>query len=156
MVPGGELEHGAECDKGVNVSNTQGGRLAGDVQNRDQRGGENIRPKKNSQLVRTKDCGQWDGIGGKCLHRGGLFDQDGTSKRPIIIYSRTGVKSLVEAACVFRRLESAHKSCQAVATLERKKSANVVTASAASETISYEIQEHKELELSFTVHNKEK
>ena len=57
MVPGGELEHGAECDKGVNVSNTQGGRLAGEVQNRDQRGGENTRPKKNSQLVRTKDCG---------------------------------------------------------------------------------------------------
>ena len=47
----------AECDKGVNVSNTQGGGLAGDVQNRDQRGGENTRPKKNSQLVRTKDCG---------------------------------------------------------------------------------------------------
>ena len=46
--------------------------------------------------------------GGKCLHRGGLFDQDGTSKRPI--YSRTGVKSPVEAACVFRRFESAHKS----------------------------------------------
>ena len=57
IVPGGELGHGAECDKGVNVSNTQGGRLAGDVQNRDQRGGENTRPKKNSQLVRTKDCG---------------------------------------------------------------------------------------------------
>ena len=56
MVPGGELEHSAECDKGVNVSNTQGGGLAGDVQNRDQRGGENTRPKKNSQLVRAKDC----------------------------------------------------------------------------------------------------
>lgn len=94
------------------------------------------------------------GIGGKCLHRGGLFDQDGTSKRPI--YSRTGVKSLVEAAYAFRRLESAHKSCQAVATLERKKSVNVVTASAASETISYEIRERKELELSFNVYNKEK
>lgn len=62
----------------------------------------------------------------------------------------------MEAACVFRRLESAHKSCQVVATLERKLSANVVTASAASETISYEIREHKELELSFTVYNKEK
>ena len=57
MVPGGELEHSAECDKGVNVSNTQGGGLAGGVQNRDQRGGENTRPQKNSQLVRTKDCG---------------------------------------------------------------------------------------------------
>ena len=56
MVPGGELEHGAECDKGVNVSNTEEGGLAGDVQNRDQRGGENTRPKKNSQLVRAKDC----------------------------------------------------------------------------------------------------
>ena len=62
----------------------------------------------------------------------------------------------MEAACVFRRLESAHKSCQAVATPERKKSANVVTASAASETISWEIRERKELELSFTVYNKEK
>ena len=62
----------------------------------------------------------------------------------------------MEAACVFRRLESAHKSCQAVATPERKKCANVVTASAASETISWEIRERKELELSFTVYNKEK
>ena len=56
----------------------------------------------------------------------------------------------METACVFRRFESAHKPCQAVATLERKKSVNVVTASAASETISYEIRERKELELSFT------
>ena len=43
-----------------------------------------------------------------------------------------------------------------MATLERKKSVNVVTASAASETISYEIRERKELELSFNVYNKEK
>ena len=57
MVPGGELEHSAECDKRVNVSNTQGGGLAGDVQNRDQQGGENTGPKKKSELVRTKDCG---------------------------------------------------------------------------------------------------
>jgi len=62
----------------------------------------------------------------------------------------------VEAACVFRQLESAHKSCQAVASLERKKSANVVRASAEGETISYESREYKELELFFTVYNKEK
>ena len=76
-------------------------------------------------------------------------------------YLREGVfmsqpESLVEAACVFRRLESAHKSFQAVASLERKKSANVVRASAGSETISYEMRERKELELSFPAHNKEK
>ena len=76
-------------------------------------------------------------------------------------YLRGGVfmsqpESLVEAACVFRRLESAHKSCQAVASLERKKSANVVRDSTGSETTSYEMRERKELELSFTVYNKEK
>ena len=64
-------------------------------------------------------------------------------------------QSLVEAAFVFRLLESAHKSYQAVASLERKKSAKAVRASAESETISYEIRERKELELSFTVYNKE-
>ena len=57
MIPGGELDHGAECDKGVNISNTEGGALTEDVQNRDQRKGENTRPKKNSQVVRAKDCG---------------------------------------------------------------------------------------------------
>ena len=27
MVPGGEHEHGGECDKGVNISNMEGGEL---------------------------------------------------------------------------------------------------------------------------------
>ena len=48
----------------------------------------NMRPKKNSQLVRAKDCGLWGGIGGKYLHRSALFVQGGTSIRPI--YSRNG------------------------------------------------------------------
>ena len=35
MVPGGELEHGVECDKRVNLSNMEGGGLEEDVQNRE-------------------------------------------------------------------------------------------------------------------------
>ena len=45
MVPGGELEHGVECDKRANFSNMEGGALAEDVQNRERekKGGENRR-----------------------------------------------------------------------------------------------------------------
>ena len=31
MVPGGEHEHGGECDKGVNISNMERGGLVEDV-----------------------------------------------------------------------------------------------------------------------------
>ena len=37
MVPSGELEHGVECDKRVNLSNMEGGGLEEDVQNRETR-----------------------------------------------------------------------------------------------------------------------
>ena len=43
MVPGGELEHGVECDKRVHFSIMEGGALEEDVQNRDKKGGENRR-----------------------------------------------------------------------------------------------------------------
>ena len=47
MVPGGELEHGVECDKRANFSNMEGGggALEEDVQNRERekKGGENRR-----------------------------------------------------------------------------------------------------------------
>jgi len=167
MVPGGKLEHGAECDKGVNISNTEGGGLAEDVQNRETSGEERTRgqrrtanwsePKTRDSAVELVENAYTEavylikmelardqfiqGLGIRDDFRGRVF-----MSQP---------ESLVEA-CVFHRLESAHKSCQAVASLERKKSANVVRASAETETISYEIQEHKELELFFTVYNEEK
>ena len=56
---------------------------------------------------------------------------------------------LVEAVCAVHRLESAHKACQVVASVEKKKSVNVVSASADSEKILSEIPELKELALLF-------
>jgi len=47
--------------------------------------------------------------------------------------------SLVETVRVVHRSESAHKACQAVAFVEKKKSVNVVSASAEREKISPEI-----------------
>ena len=41
----------------------------------------------------------------------------------------------MEAVCAVHRLESAHKVCQVVAFVEKKKSVNVVSASADSEKI---------------------
>ena len=54
--------------------------------------------------------------------------------------------SLVEAVRVVRRLESAHKACQAVPSAQNK-SANAVSGSAESEKVSSEIRELKELVL---------
>ena len=117
-------------------------------------------PEKKSQLARAKDCGKWGGIGGKYLHRGGLFVQGGTRKGPV--HSTTGLgisndlrgkvfmnqlESPVKAVCGICQLESAHRACQAVASVEKEKSVNVVSASAESENISSEIQELKELAL---------
>ena len=60
MVPRGELKHHGECDKTVNLSNTEAGGLEEDVQiERQERRREqktNMRAKMNSQLVSTKDC----------------------------------------------------------------------------------------------------
>ena len=56
-------------------------------------------------------------------------------------------ESLVKAVRVVRRLESARKACQAAPAVEKKKSVNVVSASAESEKISTEIRELKELVL---------
>ena len=55
--------------------------------------------------------------------------------------------SLVEAVRVVRRLESARKACQAVPSVEKKKSVNVVSASADGDKISSEIRELKEIVL---------
>ena len=54
----------------------------------------------------------------------------------------------MEAVCIVHRLESAHKACQVVASVEKKKSVNVVRASADSEKSLFEIPELKELALS--------
>ena len=59
-------------------------------------------------------------------------------------------ESLVKAACRVCQLEGAHKACQAVASVEKKKSVNVVSASAESEDISSEIRELKKLALFYT------
>ena len=60
MVPRGELKHHGECDKRVNLSNTEAGGLEEDVQieRQERRRGQktNMRAKMNSQLVSTKDC----------------------------------------------------------------------------------------------------
>ena len=76
--------------------------------------------------------------------------QGGTSERPETKnrkkYSWVNwTPCLVEAVCVVHRSESAHKACQAVASAEKKKSVNVVSASAESEKISPEIWVLKEL-----------
>ena len=55
--------------------------------------------------------------------------------------------SLVEAVRVVRQLESARKACRAAPAVEKKKSVNVIGASADSEKISSEIRELKELVL---------
>ena len=55
----------------------------------------------------------------------------------------------MEAVCAVHRLESAHKACQVEASVEKKKSVNVVSASADSEKILSEIPELKELALFF-------
>ena len=55
----------------------------------------------------------------------------------------------MEAVCAVHRLESAHKACQVVASVEKRKSVNVVSASADSEKILSEIPELKELALFF-------
>lgn len=55
--------------------------------------------------------------------------------------------SLVEAVRVVRRLESARKACQAVPSVEKKRSLNVVSASADGDNISNEIRELKEMVL---------
>ncbi|PFX29467.1 hypothetical protein AWC38_SpisGene5768 [Stylophora pistillata] len=55
--------------------------------------------------------------------------------------------SLVEAVRVVHRLESALKACQAVPSVEKKKSLNVVIASADVDKISTEIRELKEIVL---------
>ena len=54
---------------------------------------------------------------------------------------------LVEAVRVVRRLESARKACQAVPSVEKKKSLNVVSASADGDKISTEIRKLKEIVL---------
>ena len=54
---------------------------------------------------------------------------------------------LAEAVRVVRRLESARKTCRAAPTLEKKKSVNVVGATAGDKKISAEIRELKELVL---------
>ena len=53
----------------------------------------------------------------------------------------------MEAVCTVLRLESAHKAYQVVASVEKKKSVHVVSASADSENILSEIPELKELAL---------
>ena len=53
----------------------------------------------------------------------------------------------MEAVCIVHRLESAHKACQVEASVEKKKSVNVVSASADIENIFSEIPELKELAL---------
>ena len=108
----------------------------------------NTMPKKKSQRLRKVG----PGTGGKYLHRGGLFVQGGTRKGPV--HSTTGLgisndlrgkvfmnqlESPVKAVCGICQLESAHRACQAVASVEKEKSVNVVSASAESENISSEI-----------------
>ena len=51
----------------------------------------------------------------------------------------------MKAVCGVHQLEGAHEACQAVASVEKKKSVNVVGVSAESEDISSEIRELKEL-----------
>ena len=57
----------------------------------------------------------------------------------------TQLELLVKAVCGVHQLEGAHEACQAVASVEKKKSVNVVSVSAESEDISSEIRELKEL-----------
>ncbi|KAL9985590.1 hypothetical protein ACROYT_G008012 [Oculina patagonica] len=63
--------------------------------------------------------------------------------------------SLVTAVRVVRRLESARKVFQAVPSVEKKKSVNVVSASADGDKISTEIRELKEIVLGMNVKIKE-
>ena len=55
----GKLKLGGECDQGVDISDTEGGGLAEDVQNGDMSVQEttrmNTRQKLNSPLARAKD-----------------------------------------------------------------------------------------------------
>ena len=82
MVPGGELEHGVECDKRVNLLNMEGGGLE-DVQNRetrredrteDEHEGKDEQPSGQCQRLQIVGWNWWK--------------TSGTSKRPV--YSRTG------------------------------------------------------------------
>ena len=62
---------------------------------------------------------------------------------------KTQPESLVEAVCAVHQSESAHKACQVVASVEKKKSVNVMSASGEGEKILFNIQELKELALCF-------
>ena len=71
MVPGGELEHGVDCDKRVNFSNIEGGALEKNVQNRETRREERTEDEHegkdeqpSGQCQRLQIVG---GIGGKRL-----------------------------------------------------------------------------------------
>ena len=83
MVPGGELEHGVECDKRVNVSNMEGGALEEDVQNRETRREERTEDDHEGKDEQPIDqCQRLQIVGWN------WWKTSGTRKRPL--YSRTG------------------------------------------------------------------
>ena len=62
MVPGGELEHGVECDKRANFSNMEGGvhlkkmfKIEREREEGRREQKTNMRAKMNSQLISPKD-----------------------------------------------------------------------------------------------------
>ena len=83
MVPGGELEHGVECDKRVNFSNMDGGALEEDVQNRETRREERTEDEHEGKDEQPIDqCQRLQIVGWN------WWKTSGTRKRPV--YSRTG------------------------------------------------------------------
>ena len=82
MVPGGELEHGVECDKRVNLLNMEGGGLE-NVQSRETRREERTEDEHEGKDEQPIDQSQRRQIVGW-----NWWKTSGTSKRPV--YSRTG------------------------------------------------------------------
>ena len=82
MVPGGEPEHGVECDKRVNLLNMEGGGLE-NVQSRETRREERTEDEHEGKDEQPIDQSQRRQIVGW-----NWWKTSGTSKRPV--YSRTG------------------------------------------------------------------
>ena len=59
------------------------------------------------------------------------------------------LESLLKTVCCCCRLKGANKACQTGASVEKKKSVNVMSASGEGEKLLFNIQELKELALCF-------
>ena len=121
MVPAGWLKRGGVCDKGVNTDPI---RREVDLQKmfKTERQAGRRQQKTNTRPYKNSQ-----------LVRAKVF--------------KSQPRSLVEAVCTVHQLESAHKACPVVASVEKKKSVNVVSASADSENLLSEISELEELAL---------